>query len=250
MSDTLQSENGDLDVAATKKRLSSGRGLRYWLRRVFGWAVIAALVPLVLTLLYLPPFVRPISTLMAADLVTLKGYDRQWVSIDDVSPVMIHSVIMSEDGQFCSHHGVDLGELKIVLTDALKGRFTRGASTITMQTVKNLYLWPKPLGSLRKIIELPYAAYVDLVMPKRRIMEIYLNIAEWGPGIYGIEAAAQHHFGVSAKNLSRKQAALLAVTLPNPILRNPARPSRGMRALAGRVQRLAGQSGDYVGCIE
>ena len=250
MSDTLQSENGDLDVAATKKSLSSGRGLRYWLRRVFGWAVIAALVPLVLTLLYLPPFVRPISTLMVADLVTLKGYDRQWVSIDDVSPVMIHSVIMSEDGQFCSHHGVDLGELKIVLTEALKGRFTRGASTITMQTVKNLYLWPKPLGSLRKIIELPYAAYVDLVMPKRRIMEIYLNIAEWGPGIYGIEAAAQHHFGVPAKNLSRKQAALLAVTLPNPILRNPARPSRGMRALAGRVQRLAGQSGDYVGCIE
>ena len=110
----------------------------------------------------------------------------------------------------------------------------------------------KPLGSLRKIIELPYAAYVDLVMPKRRIMEIYLNIAEWGPGIYGIEAAAQHHFGVSAKNLSRKQAALLAVTLPNP---NPAKPGRTVARHA--ASSLAGTSStrrpvrpDYVGCIE
>jgi monofunctional biosynthetic peptidoglycan transglycosylase len=248
LSESVQPEVGELDVAATKKGRAAGRGLQYWLRRAFRWAVIAALVPLVLTLIYLPPVIRPISTLMIADLAMLKGYDRQWVSIDDVAPVMIHSVIMSEDGQFCSHHGIDIREFMKVVTDP-RGP-SRGASTITMQTVKNLYLWSRPLGSVRKAIELPYAAYVDLVMPKRRIMEIYLNIAEWGPGIYGIEAAAQHHFGVSAKNLSRRQAALLAVTLPNPILRDPAKPSRQMRFLANRVQRLASRSGDYVRCIE
>lgn len=246
MDETVQSETGE--VAAKEGGRTDRRGIRFWLRRLVRITIVLALIPVVLTILYLPPFVRPVSTLMLADLVTLKGYDRQWVSIDDVSPVLIHSVIMSEDGQFCNHYGVDLGELKKVILDP-RGP-SRGASTITMQSVKNLYLWPRPFGTVRKILELPYATYVDLVMSKRRIMEIYLNIAEWGPGIYGIEAAAQHHFGVSAKNLSRKQAALLAVTLPNPILRNPAKPSRDMRFLANRVQRLASRSGDYVKCID
>ena len=98
---------------------------------------------------------------------------------------------------------------------------------------------------MRKVVELPLAVYFDAVMSKRRIMEIYLNIAEWGPGIYGIEAAAQHHFGISAKQLSRRQAALLAVTLPNPIARNPAKPGPGLKRLAnadraarGPVRRL------------
>ena len=104
----------------------------------------------------------------------------------------------------------------------MAGELTRGASTITMQTVKNLYLWHRPLGSVRKVLELPLAFYFDAVLSKKRIIEIYLNIAEWGPNIYGIEAAAQHHFGKSAKSLNARQAALLAVTLPNPIDRDPA----------------------------
>ena len=97
---------------------------------------------------------------------------------------------------------------------------------------------------MRKVVELPLAVYFDLVMPKRRIMEIYLNIAEWGPDIYGIEAAAQHHFGRSAKNLTRRQAALLAVTLPNPIARNPAKPGPGLRrlAIADRAPRRPGRA--------
>src|SRR5690606_26099612 len=96
---------------------------------------------------------------------------------------------------------------------------------------------------------LPLAVYLDGVLSKRRIMEIYLNIAEWGPGIYGAEAAAQHHFGRSARDLSARQAALLAVTLPNPIARNPARPGPGMNRLAARVERLAARSRNYVGCL-
>lgn len=242
-------ETEKLDMA-TRSRGVSRRSLKRWVRRGIVVAAVLALIPVVLTFLYLPSFVHPVSTLMLKDLATFSGYDRRWVSIDDVAPVLAHSVIMSEDGQFCFHRGVDLGELRGVVDDALAGEATRGASTITMQTVKNLFLWSRPLGSVRKVVELPLAVYFDAVMSKRRIMEIYLNIAEWGPGIYGIEAAARHHFGISAKQLSRRQAALLAVTLPNPIARNPAKPGPGLRRLANLIERRAGRSGGYVGCLD
>jgi monofunctional biosynthetic peptidoglycan transglycosylase len=140
--------------------------------------------------------------------------------------------------------------MKAVLEDALDGGPSRGASTITMQTVKNLFLWSRPAATPRKVLELPYAVYVDLVVPKRRILEIYLNIAEWGPGIYGVEAAARHHFKRSAKDLSRRQAALLAVTLPNPIERNPAKPGPGLSRLASMIERRASRAGGYVGCLD
>jgi len=208
-----------------------------------------ALVPAVLTFLYLPPFVHPISTLMLKDLVTLQGYDRRWVSIDDVAPVLSHSVIMSEDGQFCSHRGIDWGEMRAVIDDALAGETTRGASTITMQTVKNLFLW-QGRSIVRKGLEVPLAVYFDAVLLKKRIMEIYLNIAEWGPGIYGVEAAAQHHFGVSASKLTARQAALLTVALPNPIDRNPAKAGPGLKRVASIVQRRASRAGGYVGCVD
>ncbi len=215
---------------------------------VLAIAVMAAL-PVVLTVLYLPPFVHPVSTLMLKDLATLRGYDRQWVALGDIAPVLAHSVIMSEDGQFCSHRGVDLGELRGVISDALDGEATRGASTIPMQTVKNLFLW-NGRSFVRKVVELPLAIYFDALVPKRRIMEIYLNIAEWGPNIYGIEAASQHYFGKPAKQLSRRQAALLAVTLPNPAARNPAKPGPGLRRLASVIERRASRAGAYVQCLD
>jgi monofunctional biosynthetic peptidoglycan transglycosylase len=236
------------DMAARSRGVNR-RNLKRWVRRGIVVAAALVLIPALLIILYLPSFVHPVSTLMLKDLATFSGYDRRWVSIDDVAPVLPNSVIMSEDGQFCFHRGVDLGELRGVVDDALAGEATRGASTITMQTVKNLFLWSRPLGSVRKVVELPLAVYLDAVMSKRRIMEIYLNIAEWGPGIYGIEAAAQHHFGISAKQLSRRQAALLTVTLPNPILRDPAKPGPGLRRLANLIERRAGRSGAYVGCL-
>jgi monofunctional biosynthetic peptidoglycan transglycosylase len=222
---------------------------RGWVGRGILALVALALLPAILTILYLPSFVHPISTLMMKDLATFQGYDRQWVSIDDMAPVLVRSVIMSEDGQFCAHRGIDWAELNLVIDDAMAGEATRGASTITMQTVKNLYLWQRPLGTIRKLVELPLAVYFDLVMPKRRIMEIYLNVAEWAPGIYGVEAAAQHHFKRSAKELSRRQAALLAVSLPNPIERNPAKPGSGLRKLASVIERRASRAGGYVGCM-
>jgi monofunctional glycosyltransferase len=217
-------------------------------RKLVKIGAVLALIPVALTLLYIPSVVHPVSTLMLKDIVTFKGYERQWVPIDNIAPALIHSVMMSEDGQYCAHQGVDWPAINQVIDDAMDGEGSRGASTIPMQTVKNVYLWSSH-SYVRKVLEIPYALMVDLVWTKRRLMEIYLNIAEWGPGIYGIEAAAQHHFGVSAKNLSRRQAALLAVTLPNPILRNPAKPSKGLNRLARVIERRAMQSGGYVECV-
>ncbi|HWK66206.1 MAG TPA: transglycosylase domain-containing protein [Rhizobiaceae bacterium] len=232
-----------------KKRRRTGTIVGRWIGRGILACIGIALVPALLTILYLPSFVHPVSTLMLRDLVTLQGYDRRWVPIEDVAPVLLHSVIMSEDGQFCSHFGVDLGELNAVIDDAMAGETTRGASTIPMQTVKNLFLW-SGRSYLRKALELPLAIYFDMVMPKRRIMEIYVNVVEWGPNIYGIEAAAQRHFGRPARELTRRQAALLAITLPNPAKRDPAHPSAGMRRLASVIERRASRAGAYVGCLE
>jgi monofunctional biosynthetic peptidoglycan transglycosylase len=230
-------------------------------RRLFAWlqsqsimmriglAIAGLLIlPYVLIFLYLIPFVHPVSTLMLRDLLLLRGYDRQWVSIDEISPVLVQSVMMSEDGQYCFHGGVDWGEMRMLVEDTLNGESTRGGSTIPMQTAKNLFLW-NSRSFVRKALELPLAVASDLVWTKRRLMEIYLNIAEWGPGVYGIEAAARYHFKVPASKLSRRQAALLAVSLPNPIDRKAGKAGRGLRRLATVIERRAQGSGDYIRCI-
>ncbi|TPW32536.1 monofunctional biosynthetic peptidoglycan transglycosylase [Martelella alba] len=218
------------------------------LRRLVLLLILLLLLPYVLLPLYLPAFVHPVSTPMLARLVTFQGYDRQWVAFDDIAPVLVQSVMMSEDGQFCNHHGVDWREYRAVIDQALAGEETRGASTIPMQTVKNLYLW-NGRSYLRKGLELPLALAADAVWSKKRLMEIYLNIAEWGPGVYGIEAAAQNQFGIPASKLSRRQAALLAVSLPDPDGRQAAAPSAHMNALADRVERLGRKSGSYITCL-
>ncbi|WP_075291958.1 monofunctional biosynthetic peptidoglycan transglycosylase [Pararhizobium arenae] len=219
-----------------------------WRQLLIALAILVAL-PYILIILYAPSFVHPISTLMLRDLVLLRGYDRQWVSFDEISPNLVRSVMMSEDGQFCMHGGVDWVQMRGVIDDALEGESTRGASTIPMQTAKNLFLW-NGRSFVRKGLELPLAMAADFVWSKRRTMELYLNIAEWAPGVYGAEAAAQHHFGVSAAKLTRRQAALLAVSLPNPRERNAGKPGRGLRRLAGVIEGRASRSGDYIKCLD
>lgn len=177
-----------------------------------------------------------------------ESVERKWVSFDQISPFVVQSVLSSEDGQYCFHTGVDWKQVDQVIDGALEGERVRGASTIAMQTVKNLYLW-NSRSYLRKALEVPLALMIDKVWGKKRLMEIYLNIAEWAPGVYGIEGAARKHFKRSAKKLTRKQAALLAVTLPNPKLRNPSKPGRGMRRLAKIVESRARSSGAYIGCL-
>ncbi|HDZ71616.1 MAG TPA: monofunctional biosynthetic peptidoglycan transglycosylase [Aurantimonas coralicida] len=223
------------------------------MRRIFAGAFLIVLllgaIPLVLTPVYAIRAVHPISTLMLADHFTFRPMLREWVSIDDVAPVMVYSVMMSEDGQFCRHDGIDWGEMRAVVEEALAGEETRGASTIPMQMVKNLFLW-NGRSYLRKGLEAPLALYADAILSKRRIMEIYLNIVEWDTGVYGVGAASQHFFGRSAAELNARQAALLAVTLPAPGARSPANPSKSLDRLARRVERLASRSGDYIGCLK
>lgn len=224
--------------------------MRKWftLRRIMAMAIVICLIPAFLGLLYRAEFMHPVSTKMIWRWMTLQKVDRQWVELDQIAERMRFSVIMSEDGQFCSHDGVDWAELKAVVDNALGGEKARGASTITMQTVKNLFLW-NGRSYVRKAIELPFALYLDVIWPKRRIMEVYLNIAEWDEGVFGIEAAAQHYFGRSAAKLTARQSALLTVTLPNPVGRNPAKPGPTLSRLANRIQNRAAKSGGYVGCV-
>jgi len=232
-------------MAVPAKRRSAGR----LLRRAALAVVVLLLLPYALIPVYRIGIVRPVSTLMISDLMTFQGYDRRWVDFDAISPNLVRAVMMSEYGQFCAHHGVDWGQMRGVVEDALAGEATRGASTIPMQAVKNLFLW-NSRSMIRKGLELPLAIVADFVWPKRRTMEIYLNIAEWGPGIYGAEAAAQYHFKVPAAKLTARQAALLAVALPNPSERIAGKPGRGMKRLASVVERRARQSGEYITCLD
>lgn len=245
--DIVPETRADMEVGTGERDGWMSRLRRNW-RRVLLAVLAFIALPYVLILLYTVEFVRPVSTLMLRDLALLRGYDRQWVEFDEISPHLVQAVMMSEDGQFCRHAGVDWGEMRAVVNEALAGEQTRGASTIPMQTAKNLFLW-NGRSFLRKVMELPLAVVADFVWSKRRLMEIYLNIAEWGPGIYGIEAAAQHHFNVPAAKLSRRQAALLAVSLPNPYERNAGKPGRGLQRLARLIERRATRSGEYIKCL-
>ena len=235
--------------AGAKKRLALWRDRAWrWLRRLVVVVVLLVFVPPVLTLVYRAEFVHPWSTLMLRDTAALRHWERDWVEFDAIAPILVNSVMMSEDGRFCSHAGVDWGALNEVIEDTLGGAQTRGASTITMQAAKNLFLWSSR-SFLRKGMEIPLALWIDLVLPKKRIMEIYLNIAEWGDGIYGIGAASWTYFGRPASELTARQAALLAVTLPNPYLRDPVNPGPRLSQLANVILGRAARSGGYVGCL-
>jgi len=210
------------------------------------WVAAAALsCVIVLTIIW--RFAPPVSTLMALRHVTGVPVDRRWVPLQAMSPHLVRAVIASEDGRFCIHHGIDWHSLTEVLGTA--GGPRRGASTITMQTAKNLFLW-HGRSYLRKALEVPLALLLDLLWPKHRILEVYLNIAEWGDGVFGAEAGAQYAFGASARALTPHQAALMATALPNPILRNPAKVRRGHSRLALVIAARARTGRGLDHCLE
>lgn len=218
-----------------------------FVRIPLGILAVLIAIPLVLTPLYL--VIQPVSVPMLARMLTGQAVTREWRDIDAISDRLKASVILSEDGQFCRHWGVDLAALKDEVENYLAGRETRGASTLTMQVARNLFLWNQQ-SVIRKALEVPLAAYIDLVLPKKRIMEIYLNIAEWGPeGEFGVAAGSLRAFGREPQNLDWHTASLLAVTLPNPILRNPARPSGGLLRIAAIVENRARQYGERAACV-
>jgi monofunctional biosynthetic peptidoglycan transglycosylase len=204
---------------------------------VLALAVVVAL-PYVIAPFY--RVVDPVSTLMLWRRATGARVERIWTPIDRVAPVLPLAVVMAEDGQFCRHHGVDFRQLRETIEDIDEAgdlAEVRGGSTITQQAAKNLFLW-QGRSFVRKALELPLALWLDLVLPKRRLLEIYLNIAEWGPnGEFGIQAAARRAFNKPARDLSPQEAALLAAMLPNPHRRDARAPSPSLQRLGGIYQR-------------
>jgi monofunctional biosynthetic peptidoglycan transglycosylase len=157
-------------------------------------------------------------------------------------------VIAAEDNRFCEHAGFDWGELEGQLDALLAGGRARGASTITMQTAKNLFLWPGR-DFVRKALEAWLTPQIELLWPKRRIIEVYLNVAEFGPGIYGAEAAARAYFGKSAGALGAREAALLAAVLPSPRRWSPDRPTEYLSARARNIRTRIEQLGPMLDCV-
>ena len=197
-------------------------------------------MPYLLTLVYRSG--EPTSALMLWRRLTGATVERSWVSIDSVSPAMVRAVVASEDAKFCVHRGIDWGSLNEAIADTQDGEVSGGGSTITQQVAKNLFLWPGR-SYVRKALEAPLAMWVDIVLPKRRVMELYLNIAEWGPsGQFGIEAGAHHAFGKPAAQLSAAEAARLAAILPNPVTRSAKAPGPGVRRISATVAARAPQA--------
>jgi len=193
--------------------------------------LLVALPVLVLVYRFVPV---PLTPLMVLRQLQGWGLEKQWVDYEQLSPQLRRAVIASEDARFCGHHGFDWHEIDAAVSDYESGERLRGASTITQQTAKNLFLWPG--GWLRKIVEVYPTVLLELLWPKRRILETYLNIAEWGPGIYGAEAASRDYFGRPARLLTAPEAALMAAVLPNPRRWSPAKPTEYIRSRAATIQ--------------
>jgi monofunctional biosynthetic peptidoglycan transglycosylase len=220
---------------------------RRWLRAVVTVILALILLPYVLTPLY--AVVDPVSTMMIWRRLTGARVERHYVPLNRVSPALALTVVIAEDGRFCSHHGVDLAEIREAFVEADDLEEMRGGSTITQQLAKNLFLW-QGRSYVRKALEFLLALWIDLVLSKRRIMEIYLNIVQWGPnGEFGAEAAARRAFGTSAQDVSRYQAGLLAAVLPNPEKRNARQPDPGLRRLAGLYVARAGRAPAAASCL-
>jgi monofunctional biosynthetic peptidoglycan transglycosylase len=230
-----------MTAARARRRLAS-------LLRAAVFVLLAlVLLPLLLTPLY--RFVPPVSTPMLTRWASGAPVERVWVPIAAMAPALPLAVIVAEDARFCSHRGIDWRELREAIAQADDLSEARGASTITQQTAKNLFLWGGR-SFVRKALEFPLALWIDLVLPKRRILEIYLNVAEWGPnGAFGAEAGARRAFGKSARALSPHEAALLAAVLPNPLRRDARRPSPGLRRLAGTYQARARVAPHLANCV-
>jgi monofunctional biosynthetic peptidoglycan transglycosylase len=224
---------------------ASGSALRGATARYVRAALVllAALLLLPYLLAPLYRFVDPVSTLMLWRWATGQRVVRTVVPIEQMAPILPRSVLASEDARFCTHSGIDWQELQVAIEDAEDLSEVRGGSTITQQLAKNLFLW-QGRSFVRKALEAPLALWMDVVLPKRRILEMYLNVAEWGPnGEFGAEAGARRAFGKSTRSLGSGEAALLAAVLPNPIRRNAQRPGPGVRRIAGTIQARAGSSG-------
>jgi monofunctional biosynthetic peptidoglycan transglycosylase len=226
-------------AAARRRRSFLGR-IRLWILRLGAGFFILSVF---LTVLYasVPP---PITILMIGGLIEGRGLHKDWTSIEHISPHLIRSAIAAEDAHFCEHHGFDWEAIQAAWERIERGsRRLRGGSTISNQTAKNVFLWPSR-SWIRKGFEAYFTVLIELIWGKRRIMEVYLNVIEFGPGIYGAEAASQRFFKKSAAELTRHEAALLASILPNPDEWSAAKPGPYVRKRANTIMARAQDAPD------
>ncbi len=208
-------------------------------RTLLSLVLIVGLVgPVMVVLVYrfVPP---PITILMVQRTVEGQGFARRWRPIDDMSNALPRAVIAAEDAKFCQHHGFDFSAMEKALAHNETSKRIRGGSTISQQTAKNVFLWPDR-SYVRKGLEAYFTALIELLWGKKRIMEVYLNSVEWGPGIYGADAAARKNFGVGADKLTPTQSARLAAILPSPLKWRAAAPGPYVRKRSGKIGAAAG----------
>ena len=209
------------------RSVASGAPARSPLLRWGALAVIVLPVAVIALLAAVPP---PTSPYVVAEARRLGGVEREWVPMEDIAPAMARAAVAAEDADFCRHWGFDVGALRAAIAEGA----ARGASTISQQTVKNAFLW-QGRSWPRKAIEALLTPVVEALWSKRRILEIYLNLAEFDEGVFGVEAAARHHFGVAARDLTPEQAAHLAAVLPAPKVRDAAQPSEAVARRAAAI---------------
>ncbi len=196
---------------------------RRWANTFRRWLVRGVIGSVALMLLWIVAYAFvpvPTTLYILQERARLGSVRRDWVPMEQISPHLARAVVAAEDANFCLHWGFDMAAIR----DAIADGAARGGSTISQQTVKNAFLWHGRTW-LRKALEAAITPVVELIWPKRRVLEVYLNVAEFAPGVFGAEAAAQYHFGVSAADLTEQQASLLAAVLPNPQERNASAPS-------------------------
>lgn len=219
------------------------RRIRLWLWR--GLVGVAAFYGVLIVLFsFVPP---PINIYQAQEAWRLGGIEKDWVSWDEIAPVMARSVVAAEDANYCLHWGFDMAAIR----EAIEEGGARGASTLSQQVVKNTFLW-HGRSYLRKALEAAITPVIELLWSKQRILEVYLNTAEFAEGVFGVQAAAQHHFGVDAADLSALQAARLAAVLPNPKDRSASEPSsfvrKRTRAILSGAETIAADG--RAGCFQ
>ena len=209
--------------------------------------LVAGPIVAVLVFRFVPP---PVTPLMVIRAVEGKGLDHRWRGIDDVSPALPRALIAAEDARFCEHHGFDFNALQKAYANNEAGKKIRGGSTISQQTAKNVFLWPGR-DWVRKGLEVGYTGLIEIGWGKRRIMEVYLNSIEFGPGIYGAEAAAQRYFKTSAADLTPAQSARLAAILPSPLKWKAVKPGRYVQKRSRKIGAASGavRRGGLEACV-
>ncbi len=231
----LAYENAVAQRKTSRKRKSTAkrRPLRRAVLWALRWLLRGAVVFAAILLIWISAYTvinPPTTPYIRAEAARLGGVDRDWASIEDIAPVMARSAVAAEDANFCLHWGFDMNAIR----DALEEGANRGASTITQQVVKNAFLW-QGRSWPRKALEALMTPVVELIWSKRRVLEVYLNVAEFDEGVFGVRAAALHYFGVAAADLTPTQAARLAAVLPNPKERSASRPSGAVQQRASSI---------------